>query len=376
MPARASVLVGLQPGLVPYMQDANQQQQAVRGSGRIHVLEKIDPVLDEFFQSLRRKVRSASWGAPTTPKIAEQLGEGDEGKKIDPVLDEFFQSLRRKVKIGIVGGSDYSKIAEQLGEGDEGKKIDPVLDEFFQSLRRKVKIGIVGGSDYSKIAEQLGSGDEVIHKFDYVFAENGTVQYKDGKLISKHAIQNQIGEELLQDLINFCLRYMGLIKLPKKRGTFIEFRNGMLNISPIGRSCTQEERIEFSELDRRNGGSCLEANVDLRDLHDSRGITNPFDFSLQDATCGLISFDIFPEGWDKRLCLEVLEREGLDNIYFFGNETSLHRGGVRSGGGDEVTYKVSRVPPKNLKVQAVEVKITHLNPGTKHETWSGQVISS
>lgn len=26
----------------------------------------------------------------------------------------------------------------------------------------------------------------VIHKFDYVFAENGTVQYKDGKLFSKH----------------------------------------------------------------------------------------------------------------------------------------------------------------------------------------------
>lgn len=37
---------------------------------------------------------------------------------------------------------------------------------------------------------------------------------------------------------------------------------------------------------------------------------------------GLISFDVFPEGWDKRLCLEVLEREGLDTIYFFGNETS------------------------------------------------------
>lgn len=44
--------------------------------------------------------------------------------------------------------------------------------------------------------------------------------------------------------------------------------------------------------------------------------------------------------------------------------------------GDEVTYKVCRVPPKNIKVQAVEVKIIHLNPGTKHETWSGQIISS
>ncbi|XP_061740536.1 cold shock domain-containing protein C2-like [Nerophis ophidion] len=44
--------------------------------------------------------------------------------------------------------------------------------------------------------------------------------------------------------------------------------------------------------------------------------------------------------------------------------------------GDQVTYKVCRVPPKNLKVQAVEVKIIHLNPGSKHETWSGQIISS
>lgn len=37
---------------------------------------------------------------------------------------------------------------------------------------------------------------------------------------------------------------------------------------------------------------------------------------------GLISFDIFPEGWDKTLCLDLLEREGLNAIYFFGNETS------------------------------------------------------
>ncbi|XP_048351451.1 calcium-regulated heat-stable protein 1 [Sphaerodactylus townsendi] len=44
--------------------------------------------------------------------------------------------------------------------------------------------------------------------------------------------------------------------------------------------------------------------------------------------------------------------------------------------GDEVTYKVCPIPPKNEKLQAVEVIITHLAPGTKHETWSGHVISS
>lgn len=41
-----------------------------------------------------------------------------------------------------------------------------------------------------------------------------------------------------------------LVPSSTHRGTFIEFRNGMLNISPIGRSCTPEERIEFSELDK------------------------------------------------------------------------------------------------------------------------------
>lgn len=37
---------------------------------------------------------------------------------------------------------------------------------------------------------------------------------------------------------------------------------------------------------------------------------------------GLISFDVFPEGWDKTLCLDILEGEGLEAIYFFGNETT------------------------------------------------------
>ncbi|XP_051969048.1 cold shock domain-containing protein C2-like [Xyrauchen texanus] len=44
--------------------------------------------------------------------------------------------------------------------------------------------------------------------------------------------------------------------------------------------------------------------------------------------------------------------------------------------GDEMTYKVCPVPPKNIKFQAVDVVITNLSSGRKHETWSRQVISS
>ncbi|XP_045427256.1 phosphomannomutase 2 isoform X3 [Pipistrellus kuhlii] len=128
------------------------------------------------------------------------------------------------------------------------QKITKEMDDFLQKLRQKVKIGVVGGSDLEKVQEQLGN--DVIEKYDYVFPENGLVAYKDGKFLCKQSIQGHLGEALIQDLINYCLSYIAKIQLPKKRGTFIEFRNGMLNVSPIGRSCSQEERIEFYELDK------------------------------------------------------------------------------------------------------------------------------
>ena len=34
------------------------------------------------------------------------------------------------------------------------------------------------------------------------------------------------------------------------RGTFIEFRSSMMNICPVGRSCSYDERLEFVELDK------------------------------------------------------------------------------------------------------------------------------
>jgi hypothetical protein len=50
--------------------------------------------------------------------------------------------------------------------------------------------------------------------------------------------------------INFVLHYIADLDIPIKRGTFIEFRNGMLNVSPIGRNCSQEERDEFEVYDK------------------------------------------------------------------------------------------------------------------------------
>ncbi|KAK8744203.1 hypothetical protein OTU49_001051 [Cherax quadricarinatus] len=65
-------------------------------------------------------------------------------------------------------------------------------------------------------------------------------------------IQSHMGEEKLQKFINFSLRYMSDITLPVKRGTFIEFRNGLINVCPVGRSCSQEERDQFGEYDKEH----------------------------------------------------------------------------------------------------------------------------
>lgn len=55
------------------------------------------------------------------------------------------------------------------------------MKELLASLRTKIKIGVVGGSNFNKIKEQLG--ENFINDFDYVFAENGLIAYKDGSLL-------------------------------------------------------------------------------------------------------------------------------------------------------------------------------------------------
>ena len=78
----------------------------------------------------------------------------------------------------------------------------------------------------------------VTKMYDYVFSENGLVAYKNGELaaiqvkaiVSYHTtsvlatlfqnIKKQMGEEKIQKFINFCLRYMSELKLPKKRSLY------------------------------------------------------------------------------------------------------------------------------------------------------------
>jgi phosphomannomutase len=200
------------------------------------------------------------------------------------------------------------------------RPVTPQMLSILAALRQKCAIGFVGGSDFAKQEEQLGkpAGVPVTTLFDFCFAENGLTAYKLGQALPSNSFIEYIGEAQYKELANFCLRYLSEVDIPVKRGTFIEFRNGMINVSPIGRNASVQERNDFEAFDK--DAKIRAKFVDaLKERFGHLGLT----FSIG----GQISFDVFPNGWDKTYCLRHLEDEakkpgGIEykNIHFFGDK--------------------------------------------------------
>ncbi|XP_075973061.1 phosphomannomutase [Anticarsia gemmatalis] len=214
-------------------------------------------------------------------------------------------------------------------DGTLTKPRQVITDDFkkflLEKVLPKVSVGLVSGSDYCKISEQMG-GEDVACKFDYVFCENGVMQYRAGKEISSESITTRLGENLTQRIINFALNYMSKLELPAKRGTFVEFRSSMINLCPVGRSCSQQVRDEFVKFDtehkiRQKFTEALQKEFAGHDVIFALG--------------GQISVDVFPVGWDKTFCLKHVEAQKFDEIHFFGDKTT-------PGGNDYEIFNDSR----------------------------------
>ncbi|XP_061389110.1 phosphomannomutase [Musca vetustissima] len=191
--------------------------------------------------------------------------------------------------------------------------VTPDFEEFlYNEIKPRATIGIVGGSDLEKMFEQL-NGRKILEKFDFVFPENGLVQIDKGQEVGKQNIIKHLGEDTLQGFINFVLRYLSELKLPFKRGTFLEFRNGMMNICPIGRQCSREERNIFAEYDKEHHVRSKMIEVLKKEFAD---------VDLTYSIGGQISFDVFPKGWDKTYSLRYIEANyKFKEIHFFGDKT-------------------------------------------------------
>ncbi|EGS18774.1 uncharacterized protein CTHT_0053830 [Thermochaetoides thermophila DSM 1495] len=196
----------------------------------------------------------------------------------------------------------------------------PEMLDLLKRLRQKVAIGFVGGSDLAKQQEQLGSAEvDVTTMFDFCFAENGLTAYRLGEQLPSNSFIKWIGEEQYKELVRFILHYIADLDIPIKRGTFIEFRNGMINVSPIGRNASVQERNDFEKYDKEHGVR-KQFVEKLKEKFGHLGLT----YSIG----GQISFDVFPNGWDKTYCLRHVEADAerpdgvkFTTIHFFGDKT-------------------------------------------------------
>eukprot|EP01055_Gregarina_sp_Pseudo9_P000871 Gregarina_sp_Pseudo_9__870@NODE_1558_length_1498_cov_11_497601_g1445_i0_p1_GENE_NODE_1558_length_1498_cov_11_497601_g1445_i0NODE_1558_length_1498_cov_11_497601_g1445_i0_p1_ORF_typecomplete_len275_score48_47PMM/PF03332_13/4_4e59Hydrolase_3/PF08282_12/5_3e07Trehalose_PPase/PF02358_16/0_19Trehalose_PPase/PF02358_16/8_8e02_NODE_1558_length_1498_cov_11_497601_g1445_i02861110 len=225
----------------------------------------------------------------------------------------------------------------------------PVLAENLRELRRlstefpnEVEVGVVSGSNDAKVLKQFGLSD-LADMFrgssspqspliDYCFFENGLYAFclKDNEVhqMSNMNFRKHLGDANYTELIDTILLEFSKIKLPVKTSNFVELRHGTLNVSPIGRACSIEERESFATLDAQ-----LHIREELQ-----RKLTERFGakMGLAFATGGQISLDIYPEGWDKTFCLSLLDLKNYREIHFFGDRCF-------PGGNDYALYCDPRV---------------------------------
>ena len=212
----------------------------------------------------------------------------------------------------------------------EPRKIiqDDMIFELKEVLKKKVDLGIVGGSDIIKQKEQLNDN---IKLFKWIFSENGLLSFCDNNEINRQNIKDFLGETNLNNLLNIVLFELSKTDNPVKRGTFIEYRNGMINVSPIGRNCSLEERDTFFVADQKYKWreDLIKRIKDKWNNYKWYNNLNKLP-NLNFSIGGQISFDIFPDGWDKTYCLNFV-KDKYERIIFFGDKTGI-------GGNDYEIY--------------------------------------
>lgn len=189
---------------------------------------------------------------------------------------------------------------------------DALETYLYTEIKPRATLGIVSGADLPKLYEQL-NGTRILSEFDFIFPENGLVQIANGVEVFKQDIVKHLGDATIKRFINYVLNYLGQLELPIKRGKFLEFRNGMMNICPPGSQCAHEERQPFIDFDRQHR---------IREKMIATLKSEFEDIDLTYSIGGQISFDVYPKGWDKSYCLDYLcSKYSFDKIHFFGDKT-------------------------------------------------------
>jgi len=180
------------------------------------------------------------------------------------------------------------------------------FQKFFKEWIKTNKFYLVTGSDISKLQEQMCMYDIEAER---IFTCCGNQMWKpDPSIVNISAEQIYENKFELPEHLDLFLRIvLKQSPYPHRYGNHIEDRGSMVNFSIVGRDCTQEQREEFFEWDKKEGERERIANIIKTK---AKGI---------DAVIGgQISIDIYPEGKDKSQIFEHIQKLEPDvNEYIF-----------------------------------------------------------
>ena len=171
--------------------------------------------------------------------------------------------------------------------------------ESFLSFAQTHPVYLITGSDRPKTFEQIGF--EIYEACRAVYQCNGAEVWEKNRRVRNHAWKPTYEHKKFLDNLIHHSRY------PIKTSTHIEVRTGMINLSTVGRDCTQEQREQYFKWDQVN----KEREV-LRML-----IEKEFD-DLQVSIGGQISIDIYPKGVNKSIIGTDLHEDY--ELVFFGDK--------------------------------------------------------
>ncbi len=199
-------------------------------------------------------------------------------------------------------------------------KMDVEFEKFFREWNKDKNVYLLTGSDHEKTIEQVGV--DIWREVTESHQCGGNVVYRKGDLVEKSNWTPS------KSLLDTCQNLIDISKYPVKAGNHIETRVGLLNISVVGRDCTQEQRLEYNEWDNEH--------------HEReficKSITTMFP-ELEATAGGQISVDIHEYGKNKSQIRKKLQ----GTIHFFGDKTM-------EGGNDYPIANVLEEPDKVFQV--------------------------
>ncbi len=188
--------------------------------------------------------------------------------------------------------------------------IDPEFRQKFMKFQMENATYLVTGSDFDKTLNQVGyqiifSAEKTFHCCGNEGRHKGKVFYRNEWTPSTEVI------EYLNELLT-----RSKFPMEDRTSKFIEYREGSINFSVVGRAANMEQRAKYVEFDKKTGDRVRMVEIMRQEFPE-----------LAVQIGGETGLDMMPLGFDKSQILPHINETKLvffgDAIFPFGNDYSI-----------------------------------------------------